>query len=74
MFTPRNMNNRNPLKQGKFPKSIKGYHVQTRDILAKPCLRTYSLMGSFDFISNSRRFTFTFIYGTFVEDTFQNKI
>ena len=44
MFTPGNVDDREPLKQGKFLENIKENYVQTRNISGRPCLRTFLLM------------------------------
>ena len=45
MFTPGNVDDREPLKQGKFLENIKGNYVQTKDISVRLCLRTLFLMA-----------------------------
>ena len=44
MFAPGNVDDREPLKQGKFLENIKENYVQTRNISGRPCLRTFLLM------------------------------
>ena len=45
MFTPGNVDDREPLKQGEFLENIKGKLCETKDILVRLCLRTFSLMA-----------------------------
>ena len=45
MFTPENVDDREPLKQGKFLENIKGKLCADKDILVRLCLRTFSLMA-----------------------------
>ena len=45
MFTPGNVDDREPLKQGKFLENIKGNYAQTKDISVRLYLRTSSLMA-----------------------------
>ena len=45
MFTPGNVDDREPLKQGKFLENIKGKLCETKDILVRLCLRTFFLMA-----------------------------
>ena len=44
MFTLGNVDDREPLKQGKFLENIKGKLCETKDILVRLCLRTFFLM------------------------------
>ena len=45
MFTPGNVDDREPLKQGEFLENIKGKLCETKDILVRLCLRTFFLMA-----------------------------
>ena len=45
MFTPGNVDDREPLKQGKFLENIKGKLCETKNILVRLCLRTFFLMA-----------------------------
>ena len=45
MFTPGNVDDREPLKQGEFLENIKGKLCETKDILVRLCLRTLFLMA-----------------------------
>lgn len=39
MFTPGNVDDREPLKQGRFLENIKGSYVPTKDISDRHCLK-----------------------------------
>ena len=45
MFTPGNVDDREPLKQGSFWRTSKENYAQTKDILVRLCLRTLFLMA-----------------------------